>query len=317
MSREKIIFIGTPEFGAIILEKLVKSSQKPFLVITEPDKPVGRKQVITPPPVKQLAEKYNIAVVQPEKIENCRQDIENLKPDLGIVAAYGQILPKNILNIAKYGFINVHPSLLPHWRGSSPIQYAILKDDQKTGVTIMRMSEKLDAGPILAQKEIEIGPMETFLSLRDRLAELGAGLLIETLPKLLAGKMPPQPQDETKATYTKILKREDGKIDWRKPAESIDRQVRAFSVWPNSYALWPKNSKETKIKILKSRVLISPDHVRYPIGKVLVVPQNEIGVQCGDGNFLVIEKLQLEGKKETLAEDFLRGNSDFIGAILE
>src|SRR3989344_3512993 len=146
----KIIFLGTPEFGAIILEKLIKSGHKPFLVITQTDEPVGRKQVITRPPVKVLAEKYNIPVAQPEKIADFTSDIKNLKPDLGIIAAYGQILPKDILAIPQYGFLNVHPSLLPRHRGSSPIQYTILSGDQKAGVTIIRISEEVDAGPILA-----------------------------------------------------------------------------------------------------------------------------------------------------------------------
>src|SRR3989344_8837679 len=170
----KILFIGTPEFGAVILEKLIKSGHKPFLVITETDKPTGRKQIITPPPVKVLAEKYKIVVVQPEKIENYKLEIEKLKPDLGIIAAYGQILPKDILAIPQYGFLNVHPSLLPRHRGASPIQYTILNGDEKSGATIIRITEKLDAGPILAQKEIEISQKETFASLHNKLAEFGA-----------------------------------------------------------------------------------------------------------------------------------------------
>lgn len=276
----KILFIGTPEFGAVILEKLIKSGHKPFLVITETDKPVGRKQTITPPPVKVLAEKYNIPVAQPEKIADFISDIKNLKPDLGIIAAYGQILPKDILTIPQYGFLNVHPSLLPRHRGSSPIQYTILNGDEKTGVTIIRISEEVDAGPILAQKEIEISRKETFASLHNKLAELGAELLIEALPKLLAGKLSPLPQDETKATYTKILKKDHGKIDWQKSAKEIERQIRALNPWPGTYTVY--NGK--RLKILKAEEL---------------------------GGKLTILQIQLEGKNPISFEDFLRGHPDF------
>ena len=273
--------MGTPEFGAIVLEKLIKSGYKPFLVITEPDKPVGRDQTITPPAIKILAEKYKIPVVQPVKIADFSDQLEKLKPDLGIIVAYGQILPKNILTIPHYGFINVHPSLLPRWRGSSPIQYAILNGDKKTGVTIIRISEKLDAGPILTQKEIEIDPEETFSSLHNKLATLGADLLIETLPKLLAGKLPPLMQDETRATYTKILKRDDGKIDWQKPAEEIERQIRAFNPWPGTYTFY----KDKRLKILKAE--LSGNHE------------------------LIIKEVQLEGRNPMSFEEFLRGHPDF------
>jgi methionyl-tRNA formyltransferase len=314
--KSKIIFMGTPEFGAIVLRGLIKSGQKPFLVFTEPDKPVGRKQAITPPPVKVLAEKYKIPVVQPDNIKNWKLEIKNLKPDLGIVASFGQIIPNDILRIPKYGFLNVHPSLLPKYRGPSPIQSAILNGDQKTGVTIMRVSEEIDAGPIFSQKEIEIDPKETYESLHDKLAEAGTKLLLEVLSKLPKGQASSRPQDDSEASYTKIIRKEDGRINWDKAAETIEREVRAFSFWPRSYTFWERKGKLTRINILKTRVLKSPNSVRYPVGKVLVVPQNEIGVQCGK-DFLVIEKLQMEGKKEMKAEDFLNGFPGFIGAILK
>ena len=277
----KIIFLGTPEFGAIILEGLIKSGHKPFLVITEPDKPIGRKQIVTPPPVKVLAGKYNIPVVQSAKISEYTQEIEKLRPDLIIIAAYGQIIPKVILEIPKYGCLNVHPSLLPKYRGPSPIQSAILSGEEKTGVTIIRISEKLDAGSILSQQEIELDQKETFESLHDKLAEVGTRLLIETIPRLLAGKLPPLPQDETKATYAKILKKEDGKIDWKKSPKEIERQVRALNPWPGTYTLY--NGK--RLKILKAEVV---------------------------GGKLMIRELQLEGKKPTTFEDFLRGHPNYV-----
>jgi len=314
-NKVKIIFIGTSEFGAIILEKLVTSTNKPFLVISAPDKAVGRKQIVTPPPVATLAKKHKILVVQPERISDSSDEIKRLSPDLIILAAYGQIIPENILVAPKYGSINVHPSLLPLWRGSSPIQHAILNGDKKTGVTIMKMTTKLDAGPILFQKEIEMTGEEYFQELHDKLAKLGAELLNEAILKIFSGKISVRPQDDSKATYAKILKKEDGKIDWRKPAEVLERRIRALYPWPGSYAIFNDGTKSIKIKILKARTLKSPDKKKYPFGKVLIVPQNEIGVQCGK-DFLTIERLQMEGKKEMAAEDFLRGHPDFIGATL-
>jgi methionyl-tRNA formyltransferase len=276
----KIVYIATPSFGAIILEKLIKAGHKPFLVITETDKPIGRKQTIVPPPVKVLAEEYHIPVAQPEKIGLWQEELKKLEPDLGIIASYGQILPKEILEIPKYGFINVHPSLLPKYRGSAPIQYAILNGDDKTGVTIMRVAEKLDAGPILVQEEIAINQNETFLSLHDKLADLGAKLLIEALPKLIAGRLAPQDQDETKATFTKRLKIKDGLIDLKEPAEISVRKIRALNPEPGTYSIY--NSK--RLKILEAKV---------------------------EQGRLIINQVQLEGKKPMAFEDFLRGHKDF------
>ncbi len=326
----KIVFMGTPEFGAMILKGLIKANYKPVLVITAPDKPVGRKQILTPPPVKVLAEKYDIPIEQPEIIKNCKLKIKNLNPDLIVVVAYGKILPKEILNIPKYGCLNVHPSLLPKYRGPSPIHYAILNGDKETGATIILMDEKMDHGPIISSSKLKIQPSKlTYQELHDELANLGAKLLIEAIPKWIKGKIKPKSQNEAKATYTKILTKEDGKINWEKTAEAIEREIRAYLVWPGSYTFWQKTEhcssvkKLVQIKILKARVLQSPSNVKYPVGKTLVVPQNEIGVQCGKGHsggagdFLVIEKLQMEGKKEMGAEEFLRGHPDFIGTILK
>ncbi len=281
----KIIFMGTPEFGAIILDKLCQTSLKPILVITAPDKPVGRKQIITPPPVKVLAQKYNIQVAQPEKILNLKSLIFNLKPDLIVVAAYGQILPKEILEIPKYGCLNVHPSLLPKYRGSSPIQYTILNGDKKTGVTIMLMDEKMDHGPIITNCELRIANYKyTLKGLEKKLANLGANLLIETIPKWIQGKIKPKPQNELEATYTKIIKKQDGKIDWQKSAQEIERQIRAFNPWPGTYTIYNKK----RLKILKTEILKGR---------------------------LIIKKVQLEGKRPMNFKDFLNGHPDFLSTI--
>jgi methionyl-tRNA formyltransferase len=258
----KIVFMGTPEFGAIILEGLINGGHKPILVVTASDKPVGRKQILTPPPVKVVGKKYQILVEQPKKIENCKLKIENLKPDLIVVAAYNQILPKNILEIPKYGCLNVHPSLLPKYRGPSPIQDTILNGDKKTGVTIILMDEEADHGPILANSKLQITNSKiTYRELLKELANLGANLLIETIPKWIKGKIKPKPQDEKKATYTKILTKEDGKINWRESAENIERKIRAFNVWPGTFTFWKKNGKLLRIKILKGRVYKFPQEI--------------------------------------------------------
>jgi len=314
----KIVFMGTPEFSAIILKELCQSKYKPILVVTAPDKPVGRKQILTSPPVKVIAQKYEIPAAQPEKIASLKSEILNLKPDLIVVAAYGQILPKEILEIPKFGCLNVHPSLLPRWRGPSPIQYTILNGDEKTGVTIILMDEKMDHGPILTNSKLQItNPKITYLELHNKLAEIGAGLLLETIPKWIKGEIKPEPQDESKTTYTKILTREGGEIDWKKSAEDLERQIRAFDPWPGSFTFWEiMKGKLLRIKIFKARVFTSPTGKTFSIGKVLVVPQNKAGVQCGK-DFLLIEELQLEGQKPMESEKFLRVHPDFTHATLK
>ncbi len=237
--KPKIVFIGTPEFGAIILDRLCQNEYKPVLVITAPDKPVGRKQVITSSPVKITAQKYKIPVAQPENIQNLKSEIKKLKPDLAIVAAYSQIIPKDILDIPKFGFLNVHPSLLPKYRGPSPIQYAILNGDKETGVTIMLMNEKVDSGKIISTSKLSIKDEKiTSEQLTEKTADSGAKLLLNTIPKWINSEIKPIPQDEKKATYTKILRKEDGKVDWQKSAKEIERKVRAFlSLARNIYFL--------------------------------------------------------------------------------
>ncbi|MFH1180943.1 MAG: methionyl-tRNA formyltransferase [bacterium] len=277
MSRLKIIFIGTPEFGAIILDKLIENGYKPVLVITAPDKPVGRKQTITPSPVKITAQKHKIKVG--DRISNISEPV-----DLIIVAAYGKILPKNILEIPKYGCLNVHPSLLPKYRGPSPIQMAILNGDKETGVTIMKMDEKIDHGQIISNSKFLISNKFTYKELHDELAKLGAKLLSKTIPDWINGKIKPVPQDETKATYTKIIKKEDGMVGWKSPIDYIERQVRALNPWPGTYTLY--NGKI--LKILKA--------------------------EAAKGE-LIIKEVQLEGKKPMSFDAFQRGHQDFLGQL--
>ncbi|MBI2041444.1 MAG: methionyl-tRNA formyltransferase [Candidatus Nealsonbacteria bacterium] len=275
----KIVFIGTPEFGATVLERLIRGGFPPVLVITETDKPSGRKQIVTPPPVKITAQKYDIQIEQPEKILNLKSLILNLHPDLIIVAAYGQILPKEILEIPKYGCLNVHPSLLPKYRGATPVQSAILNGDKETGVTIMLMDEGIDTGPILSQKKTEIGSNETYQELHGRLAVIGSELLTDTIPDWIGGRIKLARQDEKIAVYTKILAREDGLIDWRKSPEELDRRIRALNPWPGTYTV----QREKRIKVLKARL---------------------------ESGKLIIESVQPEGKKPMSYKDFLRGNNN-------
>ena len=311
--KPKIIFLGTPQFGAIILEKLIKADLEPVLVFTMPDEPVGRKQILTPPPVKIIAEKYGIKYLQTKKVQEFKSEIEKLNPDLIVSAAFGQIFPKEILDMPKFGGLNVHPSLLPKYRGSSPIQGAILKGDKETGVSIILMDEQLDHGSIVAESQpIKIDYLY-FKELTIKLAEIGGDLLAETIPLWLEGKIKPKPQDDSKAVFIDKIKKEDGRIDWKKPAEEIERQIRAFSSWPTSFTFWQKSGKLMQIKIIKARVLKS--EAKHPLAQTLAVSSKEIGIQCGK-DILVVEKLQLEGGKELSAEEFLRGHSDFIKQTL-
>jgi len=308
-SKYKIIFIGTSEFGAIILKELTKK-YKPVLAITSPDKPAGRKQILTPPPVKTSAQKHSIPLLQPLKIANCKLKIRNLKPDLIIVAAYGQIIPKEILDIPQYGSLNVHPSLLPKYRGPSPIQTAILKGDKKTGVTIFLMDKKIDHGKIISSSQFSIFNKKiSYPELSKKLAKLGAELLIKTIPKWIKGEIKPQVQDESKATYTKILKKEDGKINWSESAENIERKIRAFEPWPGTFTFWRKKRlKITEVEIKDLNKNLTP-------GKTFK-ENNLLCVKCKDKS-LIIKKIQPEGKKPMNSEEFLKGNSDIINSSLK
>lgn len=312
-----VIFFGTPEFGKIILNRLIESRYKPILAVTMPDRPVGRKQIMTPPPVKVLAEQNKIPVTQPEKIDLLFTKGLKIKANsLFIIAAYGKLIHKEVLDTAKYGALNVHPSLLPRWRGPSPIQYTILNGDAKTGVTIMLTDEKVDHGPIVSDSELNLRNSKlTSGELSKKLAELGAELLIKTIPKWVAGDINPREQIHENATYTKILTKDDGHIDWSKPAEEIERQIRAFTPWPGTFTLW----EEKRIKIIKGRasniLLTDAPKVTAP-GQVLLSEDGGIAIQTSK-NVLVIDHLQIAGKTEMTPKEFLNGYSQIIGVILK
>lgn len=303
--------MGTPDFSVPSLLSLI-SQTNVVAVVTQPDKKVGRKQEVTQSPVKKVALGNKIQVLQPEKVKGNQEfikQIKDLQPDLIVAVAYGYILPKEIIDIPKFGIINVHASLLPKYRGASPIQTAILNGDKETGVTIMVIDDKMDTGPMLAQQTIAITAVDNFESLHDKLSQLGAKLLSDTLPKYISGEVKPVAQNESDATYCQILTKEDGKIDWNKSAEEIERQVRAFTPWPSAWTIW--NGKN--IKVIKSKVYtVNQD---YKVGEVFRVNEG-LGVNCSQDALEILE-LQMEGKKPMSSKDFLNGYASMIGTILK
>ena len=298
----RIVFMGTPDFAVPALERLCGSGHEVAAVYTQPDKPVGRKQVLTPPEVKICAEKYGLPVFQPVSLkdENSFLELKALEPDVIVVAAYGKILPKNILDIPPKGCINIHGSLLPKYRGAAPIQWSVLNGDRVTGVTTMLMAEGLDTGDILLKAETEIGENETSAELFDRLAVLGADLLMRTLGEL--DTITPVKQDESKATYTAKISRELCPIDWTKPNTEVHNKVRGLQTWP--VAVSTLNGRELKIH---STVLCEKSGTAGEI--IETIP---LTVACGIGS-VIIKELQLSGKKRMTSEAFLLGHPLSIG----
>lgn len=310
----KIVFLGTPGFAVAPLEAIFKAKYAILGVITAPDKPIGRKQILTPPAVKIAAQKLGLLVYQPETKAELADILKTLQPDLCVVAAFGMIFSKEALEIPKFGFINIHASLLPRWRGPSPIQAAILNGDEKTGVTIMLINEKMDEGKILATRHVPLATRKiTTEELSKELSKLGAELLIETLPKYLNGEIKPRKQNDVGATYCKIIKKQDGLIDWHKPAEYIERQIRAYYPWPTAYAeLRIKNEELRILKIIKAEV---SEENKHKIGEIFLNQNKKLAVKCGKGS-LILETVQPEGKKPMSGEEFLRGHQEIIGSIL-
>jgi methionyl-tRNA formyltransferase len=299
----KIIFLGTPEFAAPSLQKFFENPDFEIAgVFCEPDRPQGRKQILTPPPAKVLAKKLKLKVYQPEKIreEKWIETVKKIKPDMAIVVAFGQIIPKNVLDIPKHGFLNLHPSLLPKYRGPSPIQTAILNGDKETGISIMLLDEKMDHGPVLTQKKIKLKGKETAEILHDKLSKIGADLLAETAKNWKDKKIKAKPQNHKKATFTKILKREDGLLDFTKSAEEIERQIRAYYPWPGTFMMW----RGKRLKILFSH----PVAIGHWVAKIgdLFSMNGKLAIKCKK-DALVLERVQLEGKSVMTGEEFLRG----------
>lgn len=310
MNKIKTIFIGTAEFGLPAFKALINDSDfEIVLTITQPDKPIGRKQTIASSPIKIAAEKNNITVLQPEYILGIKEKISRLLPDLIIVAAYAQIIPEEILNLPKYGCLNLHASLLPKYRGAAIIQAAILNGDDKTGLTVIKMDKGLDTGPILAQTTVNINNEDTAGTLYNKLSEASAGFLIDTIKKYLAGKIAPKEQNSSQASYAKELTKSDGLIDWPKPALNLEKFIRAMNPWPMAWTWW--EGKQVKIIRAQSQII---EINSYRPGKTFKY-NNGLAVQCGK-DALIIKDLQLEGKNALTSEEFLRGHENFIGSIL-
>lgn len=305
----KVVFMGTPDFSVPVLQQIIEDGYEVVGVVTQPDRPVGRKKLLTPPPVKVEAEKHGIPVHQPEKIRQpeALEPILALQPDLIITAAFGQILPKSSLEAPKFGCINVHASLLPELRGGAPMHYAIVEGKEKTGITIMYMVEKLDAGDMLTQVEVPITETDTVGSLHDKLSAAGAKLLSETLPKLLKGELQAVPQNEALATFAYTIKREQEKIDWSKTGEAIYNHVRGFNPWPVAYTT--HEGAVMKIWWVEKYAIASEQQS----GEIIAIEEDGFVVATGNKTAVKIIELQPSGKKRMKASDFLRGAKLAVG----
>jgi methionyl-tRNA formyltransferase len=308
----RTVFMGTPQFAVTILESLLQSSYQVLAVYTQPDKPAGRGRPVVFPPVKKLALERQIPIIQPEtfKSSGVVEELASFQPELIIVAAFGFILPPAVLSLPKFGCLNVHPSLLPRHRGPSPVANTILCGDELTGVTIMVMDAGLDTGPILAQKKVVVSFTDTTGSLSSKLADVGAKLLLETLPKWLGGELRPQAQDESQATYSKLITSEDAEIDWHLSAVELWRRVRAYNPWPSCYTWY--QGKRLKVH----EAIPFGDVAEGEIGEVVALAEQPgVGVVTKQG-ILGLCQVQLEGRREMSADDFVRGKRDFIGCVL-
>lgn len=304
----RILFMGTPDFAVPCLEKLIKDGHNIVGVLTQPDKPQGRKMKLTPPPVKELALQNNLEVYQPESLKNdvIKQLLEDKQPELIVVVAYGKILPKYVLDFPKYGCINVHGSLLPRWRGAAPIQWSIIAGDKTAGVTTMKMAEGLDTGDMLLKYETEIGQTETAGELFDRLALNGAELLHDTIEQI--DSIVPEVQDESKANYAHMLDKQMAQIDWSKSNKEIDCLIRGLNPWP--IALTTLNGERLKV------YSASLQNASGKAGEVLKADsKNGLLVACGEGAMLLNE-IQAVGGKRMNAKDYLRGHKIEVGSIL-
>ncbi|MBE0415704.1 MAG: methionyl-tRNA formyltransferase [Dehalococcoidia bacterium] len=308
----RIVFMGAAEFSVPALERLIFGEHQLVAVYTQPDKPAGRGRALAFSPVKGVAQEHGLEVRQPKSFDQ-PTDLEfltELRPDVIVVAAFGKILPQEVLTIPLFGCINLHPSLLPRHRGPSPIPGAILAGDEWSGVSIMLMEEGVDCGPILSRRRVAIEPQDTTGSLTAKLAQIAAELLEETLPLWLSRSLTPQPQGEG-ATYTRLLSKGEGEIDWHLPAPQIWRRVRAFNPWPSSYTRWQgKAFKIHEAALLPVRLAEGGEP-----GRVIKLAGGEVGVQTGEG-VLRLLRVQLEGRRAVSAAEFVRGQRGFIGALL-
>lgn len=319
----KVAFFGTHNFADSILEAIFASGEYEITaVITQPDRPIGRHHEAVKSPVKLTAEKYHLPILQPETLKNFYTPRETSAAlpanyqipttNLFIVCQYGLIIPKSILAIPKHGTINVHTSLLPKYRGASPIQTALMNGETETGISIMLMDEKMDRGPILAQEKITIAPRDAYPSLSEKMESVAAKLLLQTIPRYLNGAVQPQPQDETQATYCKTLTRDDGRVNWSKSATEIYNLSRGLTPWPGIWTTW--EGKRLKFNTISLSPALGESGSGVSPGKV-IIKNSRLFIATAQ-NALEILALQLEGKKSMSAEEFLRGYPNFSGAKL-
>lgn len=309
-----IVFMGTPDFSAPILGMLVEEGYNVLAVVTQPDRPVGRKKILTPPPVKVEAVKHGLEVLQPEKLKGSKEEqrLAELQPDLIITAAFGQLLPESILELPRLGCINVHASLLPAYRGGAPIHQAVMDGQTTTGVTIMYMVKKLDAGDIIAQVEVAIEDTDTTGILFEKLSVAGKDLLKQTLPSLIDGSNPRVPQEEALVTYARNISREQERMDWTKSATQLWNQVRGLNPWPGAYTTFAgQNVKVWQAERVAGKSGAEPGEIIHN--------DKEFVVQTGDGEALAITEIQPAGKKKLSIDEFLRGigSSYTLGAKFE
>lgn len=306
----RTVFMGTPEFAVPTLKVLLDAGLNLVGVYTQPDRPKGRGQNLTAPPVKEMALRHNIPVFQPQKLRapEVVEELRALAPDLIVVVAFGQILPKSVLEIPRYGCINVHASLLPKYRGAAPINQAIIDGEQETGITTMLMDVGLDTGPMLLKRALPIGPDETAGELHDRLCALGGETMAATLELLLRGELRPQEQDGSQTCYAGMLKKEDGRIDWSQSAQQIHNRIRGLAPWPGTYTFL----NGEPLKLFLTRVETGEGEP----GSILPPVDDAVRIACGQG-VLAVRELQLPGKKRLAAADFLRGCPLAVGSRLE
>ncbi len=310
----KTLFFGTSSFAVPTLKNLINFGYNVKAVITQPEKPAGRKRITIPSPVKKLAEENNISVFEPHDLKNDDffKQFKNLEPDMCVLAAYGKIIPARYLDLPHYGFINIHPSLLPKYRGPSPIQNAILNGDEKTGVTIMKMDEKIDHGPVLAVIGYQLSTAQNYKETEEDLAKLGAELLIDVLPKYISSELKFQVQNDAEATFTKLLNRDSGRINWNLSAKDIWNKTRALNPEPGTWTKW--NGKV--LNILDTEIFCLEKEEQKAPGTVMKIHNGLIAVttkKC----YLILKQIQLEGGKIMDAKSFLNGHPDFPGSVLE
>lgn len=307
----RTIFMGTPDFALQTLQGLIDAGCNLIGVYTQPDRPKGRGKQLAAPPIKELALQHDIPVYQPHKLRqpDAVAELEALAPDLIVVVAYGQILPKSVLDIPRYGCINVHASLLPRYRGAAPINKAIIDGETETGITTMYMDVGLDTGDMLIKKSLTIGPQETAGELHDRLAVLGRETMAETLQQLCAGTLQREVQDDDLSTYASMMKKEDGRINWGCSAVEVHNQIRGLDPWPGAYT-------SLNGELLKLARTSPKDTAGGKPGSIMSADNNGVSIACGTGTLLVKE-LQLAGRKRLAAADFLRGCPLEPGTLLE